>query len=339
MKKQNDKLDLFKGIAIYGVILLHILLPGRVGVAANCLARFGVPLFFLSAGYYSWHLDRRTLARRTARTARLLLWACLAPLCLGCVLAARSGQPVVQYLAGRVTSDTLRDLLLYQLFPLPYSWPMWFLAALLMIYLLWWALTAVVGPELNYDALSVLAAALLAGHLGLGEVRFLLGGQVDSLVIRNVWLDGIPFFLLGGWMSEHRDWWERIPGRVLWGGVAAGAALSLLERSLTTFLDLHAGTILMALSLMAVAVNTPEVRHKWLRNTLGLCGRKLTFHIFALHIPIYGILQEWRSDVAAFGWIVERPWLLPFAVALLTTLFALILQGLFASHTLKKEAC
>ena len=45
----NDKLDLWKCVAIYSVIFIHILLPGQIGVAVNCLARFAVPLFFLSA--------------------------------------------------------------------------------------------------------------------------------------------------------------------------------------------------------------------------------------------------------------------------------------------------
>ena len=44
----NDKLDLWKCVAIYSVIFIHILLPGQIGVAVNCLARFAVPLFFLS---------------------------------------------------------------------------------------------------------------------------------------------------------------------------------------------------------------------------------------------------------------------------------------------------
>lgn len=59
----NDKLDLWKCVAIYSVIFIHILLPGQIGVAVNCLARFAVPLFFLSAGFFSWRSPPRVLAR------------------------------------------------------------------------------------------------------------------------------------------------------------------------------------------------------------------------------------------------------------------------------------
>ena len=51
--RQNYKLDLFKCIAAYCVVLIHVPFPGMVGNAANCLARFAVPLFFLVSGYYS----------------------------------------------------------------------------------------------------------------------------------------------------------------------------------------------------------------------------------------------------------------------------------------------
>ena len=63
----NDKLDLWKCVAIYSVIFIHILLPGQIGVAVNCLARFAVPLFFLSAGFFSWRSMRR---RQTAGQAK-----------------------------------------------------------------------------------------------------------------------------------------------------------------------------------------------------------------------------------------------------------------------------
>lgn len=327
-RKQNDKLDLLKCIAIYGVVFLHILLPGTAGVVVNCLARAAVPLFFLSAGYYSWRSDRATLARRVIRTGKLLVGACLALTVLGSALAVRGGGTLVGYLAGRISLGAVKEFFLYQLLPLPYSWPLWFLGALFLIYCLWWGLTALLGDKIPYDLLAVLAAALLAVHLALGEVRFLLGGTVNGLLMRNAWLDGIPFFLLGLWMRQHRDWWEQAPAGRLWLGVLAGAVLALGERWLTDFMDVHAGTILMAGSLMAAAVNAPKVRAEWLRKTACFCGRNLTFYIFAFHIPIYGIWKEWQDVVPAFAWLMEHLWVTPFAAAIVSTLLALGLHSL-----------
>lgn len=76
----------------------------------------------------------------------------------------------------------------------------------------------------------------------------------------------------------------------------------------------------------------------------GLCGRsggekpgaeedrlplraELTFYIFAFHVPIYGVMKEWSDTVPGFAWAMERSWLLPFLVAVLSTLLAIGLNG------------
>ena len=56
--------------------------------------------------------------------------------------------------------------------------------------------------------------------------------------------------------------------------------------------------------------------------------------MFALHIPIYGVIGEWRGQVPAFAWLWDRPAALPFAVAALTTLMALLLYGLSSGLSL-----
>ena len=195
---------------------------GQIGVAVNCLARFAVPLFFLSAGFFSWRSPPRVLARRTVRTAGLLLFACLALLSLGCAMARHGGASMGAYLLGRFTWANAASLVLWQLFPLPYSWPLWFLAALLMIYLMWWGLTALLRSHLPHRLLAVLALGLLAVHLVLGEGRSLQGLAVDSVRIRNVWLDGLPFFLLGTWMGSQRERIEALRPGWLWLGARRG---------------------------------------------------------------------------------------------------------------------
>lgn len=64
-----------------------------------------------------------------------------------------------------------------------------------------------------------------------------------------------------------------------------------------------------------------------LRRTACRCGRELTFYIFAFHVPIYGVMKEWSDTVPGFAWAMERSWLLPFLVAVLSTLLAIGLNG------------
>ena len=257
----NDKLDLWKCVAIYSVIFIHILLPGQIGVAVNCLARFAVPLFFLSAGFFSWRSPPRVLARRTVRTAGLLLFACLALLGLGCAMAKHGGASMGAYLLGRFTWANAASLVLWQLFPLPYSWPLGFLAARLMIYRLWWGLTALLLGRLPHRLLAVLALGLLAVHLVLGEGRSLQGLAVDSVRIRNVWLDGLPFFLLGTWMGSQRERIEALrAGRILFLACGLGnPCFSTDSAVVLRAIELECDAILMAKNIDGVYTADPHV--------------------------------------------------------------------------------
>ena len=53
MKKQNECLNFFKGIACILVVSLHVRFPVEaVDGVIQCIARFAVPLFFMISGYY-----------------------------------------------------------------------------------------------------------------------------------------------------------------------------------------------------------------------------------------------------------------------------------------------
>lgn len=75
--RHNDKMDLMKCVAIFSVVFLRLALPGLLGQTVNCLSRFAVPLFFLSAGYFSWGKGTSALARNCRRTGVRILLACL----------------------------------------------------------------------------------------------------------------------------------------------------------------------------------------------------------------------------------------------------------------------
>lgn len=49
---RSYKLDGYKGIACIFVVFIHCVFPGILGTIVKGAARFAVPLFFMSAGYY-----------------------------------------------------------------------------------------------------------------------------------------------------------------------------------------------------------------------------------------------------------------------------------------------
>lgn len=328
----NDKLDLFKCIAIYAVVLAHIPLPGQFGWALCALAKFSVVLFFLTAGYFSYEKSPAVLARRAVKTGWLLLLTSVGLLIFGCVLALRQGQTVEAYLQGRMDPFFLKEIVLYQLLPFPYSWPMWYLTSQFVVYLLWmvmaWAAKKL-GKSLPYNLLALLAVALLAFHMYHVEWQVLTGGTAwESKLVRNAWLDGLPFFALGAWFGRHRARIQSLPVKPLWIGAVLCVGLTLLEFSRVGVIDVLLGSTLLALVLMAIALASPRVKSPLLRRTACFCGRDLTFYIYVLHVPLYGIIQEWQGQVAAFAWLAERRCVTTPLIAILSTLLAVVFYRL-----------
>ena len=328
----NHRLDLFKGVAIYAVVLAHIPLPGQFGWAVCALAKVSVVLFFLVSGYFSWNCSAAAIGRRTGKTGWLLLVTAAALLAWGCLAAAGEGQTALEYIRGRLDPFFLKEIVLYQLLPLPHAWPLWYLGSQFVVYLIWWAMTWIaqrLGRRLPYDALALLALGLLLVHLSLVEWR-VLGGQaaVESKYVRNAWLDGFPFFALGAWMGEHRQAVLKLPPRPMELGAVLCVGLALLEFSRVGVIDVLVGTTLLSLLLMAVALVRPEVNSPLLRGTLCFCGRNLTFYIYVLHVPLYGLMQLLQGRIPLLARLLEHRWLVPPAVAALSTLLAVGLYGL-----------
>lgn len=342
--RQNDMLDLLKCISIYSVVLAHVPLPGQFGRAICALAKFSVPVFFLISGYFSWGKDSRTLGRRAVHAWKLLIGVSLLLLAFGCVLARRQGQAISAYLLSRMTPFFFKEAVLFQVLPLPYSWPMWYMASLAIVYVLWWGMTRLSerrGKQLPYDVLGVVSLGLLVLHISLAEGRAMLGLEpVANQYVRNAWLDAFPFFAIGAWFGQHRERFAQA-GRgtgLLWAGVGAGALLTVWEFSRVDVVDVFVGTTLMAFCMVAAALRRPQVSSPLLKKTACFCGRSLTFSIYAIHVPLYGVMTEWRSTVPVFDWMLSQGWLRPVWIGVLSTAAALVLYYLNPARRRKNAA-
>lgn len=51
---RNIMLNLLKGFACIGVVLIHIKFPGKTGDLIKYASAYAVPIFFLIAGYFAF---------------------------------------------------------------------------------------------------------------------------------------------------------------------------------------------------------------------------------------------------------------------------------------------
>lgn len=332
-KKRNETLSVFKCISIYAVILAHVPFPGQFGRALCALAKFSVVVFFLSSGYFSWEKSGTALKRSAGKTGSLLIKVVLFHLAVGCFNAVREGTSAVDFLLERFHPLYIKETLLYQVLSLPYSWHLWFLTSLLVVYILWWAMTAWLerrGGRVPYGALGVLAVVLLGINIALGEGRAMIGlTPLPNLQLRNAWLDAFPCFALGSLLREKEAaLLPRLKLPLLWGGTAACVVLNLWEFSRVDVVDVFLGTTVLAVLLMLIAMKHPQAPRNLLIRWACYCGDRLTFYIYVIHVPMYCLMKFNGGAVLGPEGLLSHRWLTPVAIALLSTLLAVCFDRL-----------
>ena len=72
---RNVPLDLLKLISAYMIIFIHITFPGEFGKIIDCIARFGVPIFFMCSGYFCYNNDYIKIKKKIIHILWLLCFS------------------------------------------------------------------------------------------------------------------------------------------------------------------------------------------------------------------------------------------------------------------------
>ena len=135
MKKQrNAPLDVLKLIAAYCVVFIHVPFYGMFGNIISALARFAVPIFFMTSGYYCYGQNSSDIFKKIFKIAKILIFASilynLCDIFRTCVLDGFSEIPL--FLKSRFNFTRLYELLIFNI---PFSATrLWFLLALIYVY-------------------------------------------------------------------------------------------------------------------------------------------------------------------------------------------------------------
>lgn len=310
---KNDCLNVCKGIAAFAIVLIHCSLPSPVGGMMNGLARFGVPLFFMISGYFSYGRGMDTIKRRI----RKFLWYFL--LANGIYFAWRllgplvNGELTVEMAASFFTPKSLLHWLLFN--ESPFRAHLWFLGAMLCCYWLY-GLLVKKGCE---ERLYALIPLCLTANLLLGEGLSIMGRGVSFLYVRNFWLTGLPFFLWGHWIArkERREGLHVRPGHCL-AAIVLGAVLSMGEMLLSGGGELYLGSILMTGGLFLLALRKPSFGKGSL---LAHIGEKATLHMYLWQMIVFDITDNLAYRCGVWGHIVYQ-WVMPLWVGLVSWLLA-----------------
>lgn len=310
---KNDCLNVWKGIAAFAIVLIHCNLPSPVGGMMNGLARFGVPLFFMISGFFSYGKGIDTIKRRMGKSWSLFLTA-NGVYFLWRLLALLWGRSLsLKAVLELFSLERLLNWLLWN--ESPFMGHLWFLGALLYCYLFYWILVKRGWQE----RCSLLIPVCLAANLLLGEGFSIIGWEISFLWVRNFWLTGLPFFLLGHWFAgkQERGRLKIYPGISI-GLLVTGAISSMGEMLLSGGGELYLGSILMAIGSFSLALWKPS----WGKGSLlAHIGEKTALHIYLWQMIVFDVTEV----LAHLGGVYEHmvyQWVMPLWVGIATWLLA-----------------
>lgn len=70
-KETNRCLNFIKGIAIILIVILHGELPTYIGSIINMFARWGVPAFFMTSGYFLYKEEEKVNGKSNGCSVKL----------------------------------------------------------------------------------------------------------------------------------------------------------------------------------------------------------------------------------------------------------------------------
>ena len=310
---KNDCLNVCKGIAAFAVVLIHCSFPSPVGGMMNGLARFGVPLFFMVSGYFSYGKGTDTVKRRMRKLFALFLGANGVYFVWRLLALREQGSLTLEAAAGFFNWKSLLGWVLWN--ESPFMGHLWFLGALLYCYCLY-GIFVRKGLE---ERVYFLIPLCLGANLLLGEGLSVFGKGISFLYVRNFWLTGLPFFLWGHWMfrEERKGKLMGNPGLCA-AGIVFGACLSMGELMLSGGGELYLGSILMTAGIFSLALRRPDFG-KW--SFLAHVGEKTALHIYLWQMIVFDIVEK----LAYIGGIHEHmvyQWMMPLTVGGISWLLA-----------------
>jgi surface polysaccharide O-acyltransferase-like enzyme len=348
-RRSNLSIELLRIVAAASIVFIHVVLPGEVGNAARGMARFAVPAFLMISGFFGYGVSDERLRMRARRTLTLVLASSLLYCLWGCVLAKVAwGSGPRAYLAETLGfSSVVRWLFLGEN---PFSEHLWYLSALLYVYLILIALRFIVrggmqrrdsDAELGFSVLVTLAASGLLFTFFCDLFAIAYEMDVNLRIYRNVLGMGLPFYVMGMALRRaEKRWGDAAPDTAPGAADAAsnaegpfgesskrrylalaclGIALSAVQVVGIRKAELPVGALVAAWSLVALCVRWPVPESPLLRRLAGLPLADTSLALYIVHPLIADGMRFAGSHFPVLA-PLAGPWVLPFATLAISLL-------------------
>ena len=312
---RNYCLDYVKGIACIFVVFTHCRFPGTMGIIANCVARFSVPYFFMVSGYFSYYKDGRKFpAGRKIKHISIIVIAAT-------IFYILVGIAKILFLHS-VFSVGFKDIVDFVLFNKMFfiSDHLWFLYALLYLYILYAAVDKLKLQKIAYFSIPVLVIAGIVLNRG----DYLIGISVPRTLYRNFLIEGFPMFMLGHLIRKYQ---EKIVSKFTNIQLILIISVSILLCLAERFAFGRDFRYCISSFPQAAAIFVFALKNGSMGSTRALTklGVKYSLFVYVLHPFVWHTLEQGYSKVG-IAKNTAALYLLPVLVVIVTIILSIIID-------------
>ena len=292
MRKRWDSFDLAKGLACIAVVFIHYNFTGNLGLAVKSFCRFGVPVFFITSGFFFLNdgkIDEAKVVRKIRHILKICVYSGIFYAFFTIIINRISDKnwSMAAFMAEKLTAPRIVKFFITN-DPFVYS-HLWFLLALLYCYFL----LLFLFPGKSCLIISLSAPLLITMYSCLQEFGDLLGiqrsltipGTDQQIYLYNLFIfRALPFFFLGILLNRYQEKFSRLrinrfSSVALWflgGGIAIWERFSFQEA------QFFVGTYLMLFALFVNVIKYPAGKGRFFIHV----GRDLSLFVYILHIAV-----------------------------------------------------
>lgn len=302
--KEIESFNYFKAFACCFIILIHCKFPGYIGNVFRTIAKFGVPYFYMVAGYFFLYgtnceyINEKTKGK-IVHIIKIMIGAALFYFMFSLFYIFVLGQKLeVEKFV------TIRNFLKLSVANSPFIYShLWFLGALLYCYIF----AGIIKTRICGKWKLYLMVVLLAMFTVMSEIlpRFGLKLSFLGIALYNIFIfRALPFFLLGIYLRENKEsiisHALKLKKVQLKCAISLGFALSLLERVLLVESQFYVGTYIAVTVLFIYCMIYP----KGYNRTIQYIGKNLSMYIYILHVAIIKVCDLLPGGIA---WKAVKP--------------------------------
>lgn len=273
---KNNTLNLIKAIAAISVVFIHIKFPNEAGNIITSLARFAVPFFFMTSGYFAYqsNYNKERNLRNIKKILKITLFALIGYFIWKIIYYNYYGN--LDLLYNRLTDKEFIKIF-FQYNKTVLGMHLWYLLALIYIYIMYYFIDKYQVHKVSYYLIPL----ILIINILLGEISIFNNIKIEYETTRNFILTGFPFFMIGNLINYNKDKFK-FKNKTLVLSIIAFTILTIIEYEIVGSCDIYISTIFLATFIFLYGIKNPNIVGE--KNILSIVGEKYSLYIYILQI-------------------------------------------------------